>query len=199
MPLAIPENFVNHRITLSNALGGASAVSSVAIAYEAVATYADGDFARISNILRDALAPRYDNSWLLGPNHALGRFGGNLVAFDDSGTEAGTGTSTVYAPPGLAYVVAKKTANAGRAFQGRMYMPGVFEGSVDEAGIIDGTVVNNWQATMDQLFTDLVADTAIEELALLHDANGPLANTPTALTSFVMRNIVGSMRPRQRR
>lgn len=199
MPLNIPNDHVNHHMTITNPAGGISARSTVAIGYHVTGTYAQADFARITNLIRDGLTPRYDNVWILGPSFGIARFGGALVRFDDTGTEAGTHTAATYVPPAVALVVSKHTGVVGRSFQGRMYMPGVNELAVNEAGIIDGAEVNDWQASMDALHAALLADAAIDQIVLFHDVTSPFAGVPTEVDGFVVRNTVGSMRPRQRR
>lgn len=199
MPLNIPEGYVNHRITINNSLGGPSALATVALAYLTTGTYVQADFARISNLLRDALAPRYDNSFLMGPCRGVGRFGGILGGFDDTGTEAGTHAVQTNTSPAVSIIVSKRTVRIGRSFQGRMFMPWPDEAFVGESGGITGSEVNAWQASMDALVVALLADPAIDSLALLHDVASPHAGTPTEITSLLVRNIVGTMRPRQRR
>lgn len=200
MPLVIPNDCANWTLTLTNASGGASSRSSVSLAMRHAANLTQADVGRIANLLRDGLAPRYDNSWLLGPTHVVENQGGPpFNVWDDTGTEAGTHAVAAYAPPAIALIITKQTGLAGRSFRGRLYMPGVDEDNIDETGAINGAEVNAWQTSIDNLRTALLADAAVDDLILLHSEGNPNAGIPTVITSFTVRNIVGGMRPRQRR
>lgn len=199
MPLNIPNNYANFRLTMTNTVAGTSAANSISLAMLTTGTFGQTEVARIANLMRDGLTPRYDSSWIFGPTRVVARFGGLLVAFDDAGTEAGTHASQGNVPPAVALVVSKYTGGVGRAHQGRLYMPGLDESQVDESGTVTGTEVNNFQGSFDALYTALVADAAVDSLALLHSVGSPLAGAPDIIASFRVRNKVGSMRPRQRR
>lgn len=162
-------------------------------------TFDLSDVPRIANLLRDGLTPRYDASWILGPVHVIWNDAGIFRSGDDTGTEAGTHAAAEYAPPAISFVVTKQTAQAGRRFRGRLYMPGVEESQVLDSGIILGAEVNAWQASMDALFTSVTSDADVTSFALFHDSSTPNAQVATTITSFRVRNVVGSMRPRQRR
>lgn len=198
-PLQIPPDYANFKVTLTNADGGISGRSTVALAFHLVAPLIGTDVSRIANLLRDGLTPRYDNSWLLGPVRATENAAGILKVWEDTGTEAGTHAAGSYAPPGVALVISKRTGILGRAHRGRLFMPGVEETLINEGGIITGSEVNAWQASIDALQTALIADASIDSIALLHDVSSPFANDPDIVQNFLVRNVVGGMRPRQRR
>ena len=197
--LVIPANFANFILTITNTGAGLSSRNSVAFGFDLTAGLTQGDVGRIANLLRDGLTPMYDNAWILGPTHAVEGTGAAPLVWDDTGTEAGIAGASVYSPPSVSYVVSKRTNIGGRAFRGRMYLPGVQEGDVDEAGIIAGARVNTTQATLDALKVALLADPAIDQLVLFHDDTTPGALAPTTIQSYLVRNVVGNMRPRQRR
>jgi hypothetical protein len=199
MALVIPANHANFILTISNNSGGLSARSSVAFGLDLTAGLTQADVGRIANILRDGLTSLYDNSWIFGPTHAVEGTGAAPLVWDDAGTEAGTGASSAYSSPANAYVVSKKTNIGGRQYRGRLYMPGVEEAAVGEDGVISGGYVNAFQTNFNNLRTNLIADAAIDNLVLFHDENTAGLLPPTVIQSFLVRNVVGTMRPRQRR
>lgn len=58
-------------------------------------------------------------------------------------------------PPNVSYLVRKQTAVGGRMARGRLYWPGVPEGSVGNDGLIDPTALSNLQGKMLSLRTNL--------------------------------------------
>lgn len=54
-------------------------------------------------------------------------------------------------PPNVTYLVRKQTSAGGRMARGRLYWPGVPEGSVGNDGLIDPTALGNLQAKMASL------------------------------------------------
>lgn len=200
MALLIPPGYANLTLTITNANGGASGVSSVALGFKCLlAPWDQGNVNAVSNLVRDGLTPRYDNGFTLGPTHVVLNDGGTLKAFDDTGTEAGTHSAYAAAPPATAIIVSKQTGLVGRRHRGRLFMPAPDEGQVDDAGVLNGTERNLWQTTMDDLRTSLLASASVDDLVLFHDESTPGASSPDVITSFVVRNVVGTMRPRQRR
>lgn len=198
MSLVIPDGYSNWHLTFTNVNGGASAKSTVAFGMATPGALAQADVGRIANILRDGLTGRFDSGWTLGPTHVV-EGGTPPMVWDDTGTEAGTIVIGTDVTPAVALVVSKSTGLLGKPFRGRLYLPGLSEAAVSEAGIVDGTFVNLYQTAFDDLQDDLIADAAVESLQLFHDETSPFANTPTTIQSFVVRNVIGSMRPRQRR
>jgi len=200
VPLNIPNGFMNVHLTIANVSGLNSAMNSVALGLEmSVAFDGVADFPRIANLFRDGISARYDNLWTMGPTRGEFTFAGVRYVLEDTGTEAGTHALMDNAPPAVALVVSKKTVRLGKAFRGRMYMPGVDEVKISEGGIVDGAEVNAWQASMDALRAALIADAAIVDVVLFHSVGSPEANTPTSISRLLVRNVVGTMRPRQRR
>lgn len=190
--------FSNWTVTITNGSGGASAVNTVSlgIAYEGDLDQSAVD--AIANIFRDSLTPLYDNSWILGPVHVRGGGDPGFV-FDSAGTEAGTDSSTAYASPAIAHVCSKQTGIPGRKFRGRFYLPGVPEADVDESGTLAGSRVNDVNAALVTLQTDLLAVGPLADIVLFHDEESPGSHQPTSIANIVCRTVVGTMRPRQRR
>lgn len=200
MPLVIPPTGTNWLVTMTNSSGGLSGRTSIAIGTSYTDALTQTDVDRIANLFRDGLAPLLDTSWLVGPVHAIENNGEELRVWDNTGTEAGTGGSAqLGVTPAVAVVVSKVTGILGRAHRGRVYMPGLKEADVDESGTITGSVVNTYQSAFDALKTALIADTAVDSLALFHSEGTLAAGTIDEIQSFRVRTIVGTMRPRQRR
>lgn len=200
MPLVIPPDNANVIVTMTNAVGGLSGRTSIALGLSLTEVIDQTDVGRISNLFRDGLAPLLDTSWLVGPTHFVVNQEGEMQVFDDTGTEAGTGgAAQLGTTPAVAVVVSKVTGLLGRAYRGRIYMPGLREADVDESGTITGSVVNTYQSAFDALHTALVADSAVNSPALFHSEGTLHAGEWTNINSFRVRNIVGTMRPRQRR
>ena len=199
MPLVIPPTYANFHLTLTNSAGGASGKNGIAIGIKRLINFAQSDVDRIANLMRDGLKGLYDSSWTLGPVHVNDNQAGVHLVWDAAVTEAGTLSAFAQVPPAVALVVSKQTGLSGKAHRGRLYMPGLAEGSVDEAGIVNSGLVGTWQAAFNALIISLVADAAIDELALFHDSATPGGLDPDTINTFVVRNVVGNMRPRQRR
>lgn len=198
MSLVIPANTVNWIITITNSAGGLSSTSHVAFATSMLAALDQTITDRVANLFRDGLKGAWDNGWSVGPVKAL-QGPAPYAVFEDTATEVGTATAAVYSPPAVALVVSKKTGLAGKGLRGRVYLPGVPETLVDEAGVIDPTYLASMQTLMNNLRTSINGDAAVDEMVLLHDEASPLAGARTSISSFLVRNIAASQRPRQRR
>lgn len=199
MPLVIPNGYANFQLTIRNLDGGISGRSSVALGIHTTGTFGQTEVNRLSNLIRDDLKTLWDNRWEVGPTHVNFTVAGLPLVFDDTTAEAGTHAADTYAPPQVATVVTKFTSIAGRKFRGRMYLPGVPQGSVGDDGGINPAYVTIVNTAMSTLMADLVADAACDEISLFHDSTTPGATAPTAINSMFARSRAGTMRPRQRR
>lgn len=106
------------------------------------------------------------------------------------------GTRAVAAPsPAVSLGITKNTAQAGRAFRGRVYLPAGFlsEADVDEYGAIDSTWVSTVQDAADDWKANMASDNRF--LRLLHN-DAMIA--PTAVSALVARPYVRTQRRRQR-
>lgn len=109
-----------------------------------------------------------------------------------SGSVAGGGT-TASAPPQVSYLFSKRTGIAGPEFRGRMYLPGVNETNVDEAGNLSGSVVTGNQTAADDFLALLLAND--HPMVLLHTDPGVPENT---VTNLVAQTKVATQRRRLR-
>lgn len=125
------------------------------------------------------------------------KFGPNTTgpAADNGTTQAGTG-ATAGMSPNVTFLVHKATLFGGHAGRGRMFVPGVAETSVDQAGQLDGGTVTALQGGFDGLLNDL--GTALLIPVLLHSAGSPLT-TPSTIVDFTVDPKVATQRRRLRR
>lgn len=200
MPLVIPENYANLTLRIRNTGGGISQNNSISIGIKCLLNpWGQGEVNAVSNTCRDALKGLYDNAWELGNTHVIYGTGGVPAVFDDTTVELGTHAADVYAPPNCATIVSKQTGLAGRSKRGRFYLPGVPQGFIGEGGGLNPTHVTTVQAVVNALQTALEAEAAVDNLVLFHDSDSGGDTTPTAITSFLVRTVAGTMRPRLRR
>lgn len=123
---------------------------------------------------------------------------GNLGASAEFSGPATGGVDVPTLPSNVAVLVRKVTASGGRANRGRMFVPGMAEGSVSNTGTIGSPTLPNWQAAFDQMQSDLEGSSGIENLRVLHDESSPVA-TPTVQVSYAVQALVATQRRRLRR
>jgi len=126
-------------------------------------------------------------------------------------TRAGGDTDNA-GTPGIAYLIHKQTALGGRRGRGRMYLPGIGEGDVTQAGLVTSTKQENLNTQAGLFLVRLSTDDF--PMVLLHNpsthweiVNGqprriPDAGAipaPTPVTALVASGVVASQRRRQRR
>lgn len=104
------------------------------------------------------------------------------------------GDSRQSGAPNSAALVNKNTAVGGRRGRGRMYIPGVPEAEVDQAGFLSSGWLSNLQAAVDGLQADMV--TALLDPVLLHSGDG--APIPYPITSFTAQGLTATQRRRLR-
>lgn len=99
-------------------------------------------------------------------------------------------------PQNTAYLIHKRTSAAGRGSQGRMYVPGVAEGNVNNVGVVDSTRRSELQGVFDDLFTDLNTTQGVP-LVVNHGPGSPLG-LQTPIQRFIVDTMVGTQRRRLR-
>jgi hypothetical protein len=119
-----------------------------------------------------------------GPQ-ATGPFG--LFTDPRAGGQAGDS-----APPNVAYLVEKRTALGGRSGRGRMYLPGVNEGRVNDNGTIVSASRTAIQTAIDAWFTAL--DNGGVAMYILHNAS----SDATIVTSLDVDPVAATQRRRLR-
>lgn len=111
------------------------------------------------------------------------------------GPVSGNGASTGVTPA-VSVMVKKVTAFGGKAGRGRMFVPGLVEGAVTAAGLIDTSPLAAWQAEADEFFDACVAIDLPP--VLLHGEGSPLV-VPSPVLSLVVDPRVATQRRRNRR
>jgi hypothetical protein len=120
-----------------------------------------------------------------GPNAT-----GPAVDFTGEGVGGAGGEA---APPNLAYLIEKNTALGGRKGRGRMFLPGVVEGSVDGAGNVSSAVLADFAGNLGDWFAAILADNLVP--VLLHSD----LTAPTDIVNFTADPKCASQRQRMRR
>lgn len=105
---------------------------------------------------------------------------------------AGSNTGSQVTPQ-VSYLVTKNTALGGREGKGRMYVPGIEEGSLTAGGVMSGGVQTALQASWDAFLGHLVDDDIA--MNLLHTS----ATVPTVVDSLSVASQAATQRRRNRR
>lgn len=112
--------------------------------------------------------------------------------------------SGVGATQNVAYLVHKNSALGGRRHKGRMFVPGVLEGTVDTVGVVADATLTNWQTQLNSFFTNLdntgPDPENVENMVILHSTSELSATPPpTVVTSLSIDRLVATQRRRLRR
>lgn len=131
-----------------------------------------------------SLKTLFDNSvTMTGVRVALGTDGTGDLVYVKSTSDAGGGGALTTLPPNCAVLMHKTTGIGGRRGRGRMYLPWtVGEGSVDEAGVITGSIITSHNAAC--LAWRLALTAAGVPLVLMHAEGKTAKPEPTAVTSM---------------
>lgn len=105
-------------------------------------------------------------------------------------------------PPNSAVLIRKQTGLAGRRGRGRMYVPGVLEGSVDNVGLLTSTYRGSLQTAYDLWLTGLeegVSSILPMPPVVLHRSEGAgVEPAPTPVTSLTVETKIATQRRRLR-
>nr|CRY98157.1 hypothetical protein [uncultured prokaryote] len=127
----------------------------------------------------------------------VGQDGGEPLVYEASSSGLGT-NSGQYAPQNVALLIQKRSVLGGRKNRGRLFMPAVTEGAVDNVGQIAGGTVDIYQDLCDEWLTSFLPVDEIPgygQWVILH--TGP--DTPTPVTSLRVEPVVATQRRRLRR
>lgn len=102
----------------------------------------------------------------------------------------GVGTAAI--SPSVCALIKKGTALGGRKHRGRMYIPGMVEANVGEAGLLGVTYRTDLQTDVAQWGLDLSVGGV--ELVILHNDN----TTPTPVTALTVDALTATQRRRLR-
>lgn len=151
-----------------------------------------GDAGLLHDAFADTLVNELDNTVVMyetllkaGPNDD-GPF--TVFTQDRSGGQSAAGAS-----PQVAYLIEKRTASGGRRNRGRMYLPGVPEANVNEAGVIETSSLAALNTQADAFLARIQEH--VLQMVILH--TGPSA--PTVVTELSADPVVATQRRRLRR
>jgi hypothetical protein len=139
--------------------------------------------------------------WLEFVTAYVGQDGPGPLIVESTSARDNGGASGEAVPPNTAWLVRKRTDLAGRRGRGRMYIPGVLEGSVDRVGVVGDTAQGNWQAALDSFYEDLTSAVGARYYppVVLHRSEGAgVEPAPTPITTLVIDSKVATQRRRLR-
>jgi len=137
------------------------------------------------------------NVTLRSAKAVIGQDGGDPIVQESSRSNSGNSTRDSTAPA-LALMLTKQTALGGRANRGRMYFPwAVSDTGVGENGAVQGSTLDNWQASCDEFLEQLtlsVPGPLIDGAVILHSSP---SLAPTPITGMVPNPAIRTQRRRQ--
>ena len=155
-----------------------------------------------ADFLRSCMSSSYT---VIGGRVAIGNDGGDIIFESTSGQGAGS-QGALAVPQNTAFLFRKTTASGGRRNRGRMFVPGITEGSVNSTGGIDATDALAYQAAADLFVSSMAAGGW--PLVILHPAvperepkvptPALAAATPTPVTSLILQPVAATQRRRLR-
>lgn len=155
---------------------------------QAIANFIAGD-------LQDAAGIRLmmDGSSVFSTVTVRANFGGPdlyiaSAVINAAGTSAGAAL-----PPNVATLMTKSTGSTGRHNRGRMYLPGVAEGVINEGGFLEAGVQAAYQLAASTFFNSLAADQIP-----MHILHGDAAIPPTLVLQLLVRDKCATQRRRLR-
>lgn len=154
--------------------------------------------ATATQVMADALHTAFRTAWgarlptaytFRGGTLYVGNGTGSPASFNTSTAVAGSNVNTLLFPPNVTHVCNVNTALSGRKGKGRLYIPGLKEGEVDNTGVISGAALTTYNTSLAALKSGLEGVTGVGNLYLLsHDSSA----TPQQVTSLTMRAKVGT-------
>lgn len=127
----------------------------------------------------------------------IGQDGSDPLVFESGGADVPGTSSGSSIPPNVAVIIRKSTELGGRAGRGRMFFPGVSEGLITPAGVLDGTLVDQIQGDIEDFVVNLGTLPSGELGPVLLHTSGSVI-PPTPIVSFTVDTLVGSQRRRLR-
>lgn len=109
------------------------------------------------------------------------------------------GDSDPGAPYSVAFLVKKSTQIPGRHAQGRMFLPGVADLTIDSAGRISQPKFSALQQGLNDLYATWISVEAIPVILHAEKPTGPSGHSPTVVTSLILQSVVATQRHRLRR
>lgn len=153
----------------------------------------------INTGLADAIQTNTETNWenMLGIGYHMTSV---VVRTEEKASEStlgeidGTGSAAM-CPPNTAYLVKKNTALRGRENQGRFYLPGVAESSVDSNGNLSSGTISGLGGELEDFRENVVSALGSgETIVILHSTSAD----PTPVQNFVLQPVVATQRRRLR-
>src|SRR4029450_227879 len=141
------------------------------------------------------------NAWTFVKTHVIQKAAGNLYSAESVHNTAGTGGSGSTNTANVAMIVKKQTLLAGKKFRGRMYFPpfSILDADVNNAGVIDGSVVTTLQGQVDDFRTAWEGKATVAHLNLLHASTDDDPEPDgTTVTNWSVEALCGTQRRRMR-
>lgn len=164
---------------------------------------ATADVDAASGPLHTAFLAELSNTYTMGPHHILVGNDGDPTRVDGTIVSAAGGSGSGSIPQNSAILLKKRGVLAGRANSGRMFVPGVVETLVSDAGAITAAAQTAWTLNGQVFMPAGNVFTAFEAGALeldypvvFHNAS---AEAPTEIGSIVCDPIMATQRRRLRR
>jgi hypothetical protein len=165
-----------------------------------------GDFQNAANVLHERFAQRFMPSvtsqyTLQACFLYVGQDGGAPVVYESTGPDQAGGDNVAPLPQNSAWLVRKRTTLGGRRGRGRMYVPGIGEGTVDHLGVITTAARQGFQDNLNLFWQDLAGAAAAVPLppVLLHRSEGiGLEPVPTPILQFILDLRIATQRRRMR-
>lgn len=124
----------------------------------------------------------------------IGQDGGEPTVFTSQSAPVAGTSSGSSVPPNVAVLIRKSSGVSGRANRGRMFFPGVSEGLVSPAGVLDSALITQIQGDINSAVAAWASDLLYP--VILHTTGSTLP--PTPIVSFSIDSKVGSQRRRLR-
>jgi hypothetical protein len=158
-----------------------------------VPPFDQGDADAVSNLIATFLTSQMGTGYRYeGSLFRIGQDGDPLLFSSTTGNGSGTQSATTV-PQNTALLFHKRSPFGGRRNRGRMYVPGLGESAVDNAGVVLAAAVTAANTAADTLITGL--NSAGFPMVILHES-APL--TPTEVASFTVSTRAASQRRRLR-
>lgn len=139
----------------------------------------------------------FPNDCTIGPvTMRFGQDGGDPLVLIASTTGTGT-NNTDFLPQNAALLVQKRSLLGGRRNRGRLFMPVLTEGAVNEVGQLSPTQLTSYQNVANSWLSSYNNEIgAFGDMVILHSSGD---STPTPVTSLVVQGTIATQRRRLRR
>jgi hypothetical protein len=188
MPLNIPTGYF--QIAFYHSLSNSQRVAVCTIGAQYIGTDFANEVIEMANVWGSAVMPQLSS----GVVYNRCTVSNDIGVVEDMSVNFAGGITEAAAPWQVAYLIKKVTSFPGRFNRGRMYLPGVDETKIDNAGRIDAAKVTTLAQAMVSLGVGM--GQASFNPQLLH--NSPPDRAPTSITALNVDPFVATQRRRLR-